>query len=531
MSDNWNAPRRDFLKIASAGVFTAAIPPMLSSEPAMAAELVNAYSGPLPKRWDAEFDLTVIGGGGSGLCGALEAAKSGVRSLVIEKMPFIGGISAMATGNFYGGDTVLQKQQGIKNATRDIWWQMMEAGTALSEPLNRVRDNSLLSPVYYGITKRCPQLLKDISWQYNTLIDFLIQYGAKFLPMQQDYPFTHTVIRGYLPVVFQNVADDIRKHGGTILTETRADKLYLDGKGKLAGLRATAANGKSVNIKTRAALMASGGFVNNDALITRYMPYWATKGKVPTAFLFSEGGLFLDQETGDGIVMGLDINASLDDMTAGFKYKIAPKNRGDAVVNGLALARSPIIFVTPEGKRVDDDSKDYSEVTLALIRAGAKYGFFVFDQSAMSTDGAKRFGFQELVDSGTILKANTLREAATKAGVDADGLQATVDRFNQDFDEKGYDTVFGKKGPLFQKIITPPFYVSAPHYPVRFKTEGGLETDERTRVLDHRTVKPIPGFYAAGATSGTCSSRLGDSMQCGRMAGRYITEDLKSRNI
>lgn len=531
MSDAFKPPRRNFLRVAGIGAVAAAVPPTLGSDPATAAEVVNPYSGPLPRRWDADFDFIVVGGGGSGLCGAIEAAQSGVKLLVIEKMPFIGGISAMATGNFYGGDTVLQKQQGIKDATREIWWEMMEAGTALSEPLNRVRDNSMLSPVYYGITKRCPQLLKDISWEYYTLIDFLLKYGAKFMPMQQDYPFTHTVIRGYLPVVFQNVADDIRKHGGKIVTDTRADKIYLDEKGKVAGLRAVNGSGKSVNVKTRAVLMASGGFVNNDALIMRYMPYWATKGKVATAFLYSEGGLFLNQETGDGIIMGLDINASLDDMIAGFKYKIAPKNRGDAVVNGLALARSPIIFVTPQGKRVDDDSKDYSEVTLALIRAGAKYGFFVFDQSAMSTDGAKRFGFQELVDSGTIFKANTLREAATKAGVDPDGLQATVDQFNKDFDEKGYDTVFGKKGPLFQKIITPPFYVSAPHYPVRFKTEGGLETDERTRVLDHRTVKPIIGFYAAGATSGTCSSRLGDSMQCGRLAARYIVEDLKARHL
>jgi predicted oxidoreductase len=118
-----------------------------------------------------------------------------------------------------------------------------------------------------------------------------------------------------------------------------------------------------------------------------------------------------------------------------------------------------------------------------------------------------------------------------KAGVNPDGLQVTVDRFNKDFDDKRVDSVFGKNGPLFQKIETPPFYVSNKHFPVRFKTEGGLETDERTRVLDHRTVAPIPGFYAAGATNGSCTAALGDSMQCGRMAARYIAEDIKRRKI
>ena len=151
--------------------------------------------------------------------------------------------------------------------------------------------------------------------------------------------------------------------------------------------------------------------------------------------------------------------------------------------------------------------------------------------AALDTPGAKTFEFAELIEKGVIFAGATLREAAVKAGVDPDNLQATVERFDLDFDEKGVDTQFGKKGPLFQKIVRPPFYVRDKHFPVRFKTEGGLETDEMTRVLDHRTAKPITGLYAAGATSGTCSARLGDSLQCGRMAGRYVAEDIKAGRV
>jgi len=276
--------------------------------------------------------------------------------------------------------------------------------------------------------------------------------------------------------------------------------------------------------------MASGGFLDNARLVERYMPYWAHQGKVNSAFLFSDGGA-LPEQTGDGIVMGLEVNASVDDMDAGFKYKIAPKNRGDALVNGIAMSQSPIIFVAPDGKRVTDERQNYTLVTLQLVRSGAKYGFFVFDEAAMATTGAKNFGFAELVQKGVIFKADTLREAAVKAGVDADGLLATVEKFNRDFDEKGADSLFGKSGPLFQKIAQPPFYVSDRHFPVRFKTEGGLETDARTRVLDHRTVQPIAGLYAAGATSGTCTASLGDVMQCGRMSARYIAEDIRARRV
>lgn len=525
-----STPRRNFLKFTGIGTIAAAASSAFGGW-ARAAEVVNPYSGPLPKHWDAHYDLVIVGGGGAGLCAAVEAAQRDLKLLVIEKQPFLGGISANALGYLYGAETTLQKQQGITGATLDVWWSKLEDGTAWSEPLKRVRDNSLNSPVYYGITKRNPQLFKDITWQYHTLIDFMLKYGAQFNPLDQNAPFVMIVKLGYLPVMFRNVVADIRKHGGRIVTQTRADKIYLDSHFRVAGIRATDASGKTVNISTKALLMASGGFVNSDALIKRYMPYWSGDRAIASAYLFSTGGLFLEQETGDGILMGLEINASVDDMDAGFKYKIAPKNRGDAFVDGVALTQSPIIFVTPQGKRVFDDSQNYTLVTLALIRSGAKYGFFVFDNATMATAGAKAFNFSALVASGAIHKADTLREAATQAGVNADGLQATVDQFNKDFDEKGYDTAFGKKGPLFQKIVQPPFYVSAPHYPVRFKTEGGLETDARCRVLDHRTVLPISGFYAAGATNGSCTAALGDSMQCGRMAGGFIAEDIQAKRI
>jgi succinate dehydrogenase/fumarate reductase flavoprotein subunit len=528
-SDLSVSARRSFMKLTGASALGLAMSGKMlgatkESGPA------NYYSGAVPAKWDGEYDLVVVGGGGSGLCAAYEATKKGIKPLVMEKRVFLGGVSANATGFLYGGSTKLQQEQGIKDSSKELWWSKIEDGTAWSEPFKRVRDNSNVSPVYYGIAKRNTQLVQDIAWRYHELIDFVLEHGGKFHPMDQRFPFTHTVIKGYLPVVLQNLADEIRKSGGKIVSETRANKIYLDPKGKVVGIRATGPDGKEIKIKTRAILLASGGYLHNEALIKRYEPYWATKRKVPAAFLFSDGGL-LEEQTGDGIVMGLDINASVDDMDAGFKYKMAPKNRGEALVNGVALIQSPIIFVTPEGKRVCDERLGYTIVALAMVREGAPHGFFVFDDTAMDSTGAKNFNFAGLVANGSIFKADTLKEAAIRAGVDPAGLQKTVDQFNRDFDDKGVDSAFGKTGTFYQKIAKPPFYVSDKHFPVRFKTEGGLETDERTRVLDHWTVKPIPGLYAAGATNGTCTAALGDSLQCGRMSGQYVAEDLMAKKI
>jgi urocanate reductase len=527
MSNSTKHPRRDFLKMTGLAAVAAA---GASSDARAAAPAGHPFSGPLPRKWDASYDLVIVGGGGTGLCAAAEAVQRKVKLLVMEKRLFIGGVSAMATGNLYGANTAMQKEAGFTDATLDAWWKMIQQGTALSEPIKRVRDNSLSSPVYYGLAMRDERLMKTITWEYATLIEFLQKYGAKFIPLAKERPFTHSVVRGYLPIVFHNMANDIRRQGGTIVTRTRANRVYLDESGKVVGIRASGPGGEAVNIRTKAILMASGGFIDNDTLTKRYLPYWMNQGYVEKGFLFADGGA-LPQQTGDGIVMGLEVDASLDNMDAGFKYKMAPKNRGDALVNGLSLARSPILFVNQDGNRFYDDSTDYSELMMAMVRTGGKYGYFVFDQPALSTPGATTFEFADLIEKGVIFKGDTLREAATKAGVNPDNLQATVDKFNKDFDEKGVDTAFGKKGPLFQKVAQPPFYVSDKHYPVRFKTEGGLETDEKTRVLAHRTFKPIPGLYAAGATNGTCTARLGDSMQCGRLSGRFIAEDLQARRI
>ena len=42
-------------------------------------------------------EMVVVGGGAAGLNGAYKAAEQGVKVLVLEKMPFVGGASMMAS--------------------------------------------------------------------------------------------------------------------------------------------------------------------------------------------------------------------------------------------------------------------------------------------------------------------------------------------------------------------------------------------------------------------------------------------------
>jgi 3-oxosteroid 1-dehydrogenase len=111
---------------------------------------------------------------------------------------------------------------------------------------------------------------------------------------------------------------------------------------------------------------------------------------------------------------------------------------------------------------------------------------------------------------GFLKKAATLSELAAACGIDPDGLDATVHRFNamarsgRDLDfgrgESAFDRYFGdptnRPNPNLGPVSAPPFYAVAV-YPGDVGTAGGLLCDEHARVL-REDGSVIEGLYAAG---------------------------------
>lgn len=62
---------------------------------------------------ETNWDVIVVGGGGSGLATALSAAQQGGRVLLLEKRPQPGGTTGIAVGSFTAAGTCLQQQSGI----------------------------------------------------------------------------------------------------------------------------------------------------------------------------------------------------------------------------------------------------------------------------------------------------------------------------------------------------------------------------------------------------------------------------------
>src|SRR5215469_15790892 len=61
---------------------------------------MTIYSKQLPSA--KHYDIIVVGSGSAGATAAIAAARAGVKTLVLERLPFLGGTSTAVLDTFYG---------------------------------------------------------------------------------------------------------------------------------------------------------------------------------------------------------------------------------------------------------------------------------------------------------------------------------------------------------------------------------------------------------------------------------------------
>ena len=66
--------------------------------------------------WDEEFDLVSVGSGAGGLAAAIAAGDSGLRAVVLEKTPRVGGNTVWSYGIVWVGNNDFARDQGIDDS-------------------------------------------------------------------------------------------------------------------------------------------------------------------------------------------------------------------------------------------------------------------------------------------------------------------------------------------------------------------------------------------------------------------------------
>ncbi|QGF22364.1 FAD-dependent oxidoreductase [Raineyella fluvialis] len=268
----------------------------------------------------------------------------------------------------------------------------------------------------------------------------------------------------------------------------------------------------------RGVVMAAGGFPASPELRNKYLR--GPAAEFTRAADTCTGDTFALAEAAGAILGPQDENGAL-----WFPSSVGYRKDGSLAVfpHIWDRAKPGMIAVNAAGKRFTDEARSYNHFVRGMYEsdeAGVPTvpAYLVADHDHMMKYGLGMIYpastgplMSHWLKSGYIVRDRTLAGLATKIGVDAAGLEATVERYNADC-EKGVDTEFGKGSSEYSPqygdpkvspnvnlgpVATGPFYAMAV-YPTPLSTGRGLLINPQGQCLDAEGT-PVEGLYACGS--------------------------------
>ncbi len=494
---------------------------------------------------EKSYDVIVVGGGNAALCAALSAREQGASVLVLERAPeeTRGGNSHYTGGGFrivhHGADD-------IKAIVPDLTDEEI-AKTDFGEYSRDQYFDDLFNITQYYIDPDLAEVIVDnstdtVQWLRGQGVRFLANYGRQAFNHKGRFKFFGGVViyaNGGGAGLIESEYECAAKQGIEVRYKARATEL-IEGENGIEGVRVMAGR-KKEEIRSKAVVLASGGFEANREMRTKYLGPGFDQAKV-------RGTRY---NTGDGIQMALDIGAQSYGQWSGCHSvaweRYAP-DFGDPNEPHAGYRHSyPFsIMVNSEGKRFLDEGADFRNYTYAkygriVLQQPGSFAWQVFDSQVthLLRDEYKLRG-------ATKVKADTLEELCDKMqDVDFQNFLATVKEYNAavkrdvTFDPNVKD---GRctEGLAIEKtnwanpIEEPPFEAYSVGCGITF-TFGGLKIDPTTRVQDIEDLD-IPGLYAAGELIGGLyyfnypgSTGLMAGSVFGRIAGREAGQYVQNK--
>ena len=429
---------------------------------------------------DVRTDVVVVGAGGSGMAAAIEAKNRGARVILIEKQPNVGGTTLFSTTSFTAGGSKLQ-MQGVKPFTAEDFHKKLLAEFG--------EDSANL---------------KQLADRSGPTIDWLIGLGADLTKVINDSQHVSPTGKALGTVVVPVLKKEVDRLGIDTRLQTKAENLVLSPDGKVTGVVVRSPNGR-YTIHAASVILATGGFASNPDMVAKYTPQWA--GYPSTA---SRGS------TGDGLVMAQKAGAALSHMDVAGPQTVA-YDTGHGAVSLTNVRYNGAIIVNRAGKRFVNELGNKNTIGLATKAQPEGVGFLIFDQTCLERgELLKKYKAQ-----GYFVEAPTVDELASKLGIDAAGLKATLKDWAQVYATKT-DKAFGRKDSIFSAIDKAPFYGQKTS-PANQVTFGGVTRDTEARALT-AAGKPIEGLYVSGETADQFGHGVSIAITTGRIAGEYAAK-------
>ena len=488
-------------------------------------------SGP-QQDWDDAADVVVVGYGAAGAVASIEARAAGADTLLLEKMPWPGGLSIVAAGGIRVTDDVEQAFAYLKTTcggrTPDAILRALAEGMAQApDYVRRLAKTS-------GAKVKVTPALGNYPFPGT---DALAYCEIESVPALEGAAGHHAVvgIKGGTKI-FKVLEDNVAALGVRVVMEAPAERLIVDPAGAVIGLAAKL-GGRTRRIKARrAVILACGGFEDDAEMKRQYLQ------AMPVLTGSFRGN------TGDGIRMAQAVGADLWHMwhyhgpyglkhsdpsfPYGFYMKAVPmwtpgrpgkvSDLGVTDAQGKptsqkSMARMAWIVVDQAGRRFMDEYPPYPGdmgvrpfdwYDSKVQRFPRIPAYVVFDEDgrkmypvarSIQNDRDFRYAWSadnlKEVENGILVRADSLAALALAMEVPAAALEATLARWNG-MVEAGRDEDFGRMPETMVPIRTPPFYFGRA-YPMVINTQGGPVHDVEQRILDPFG-EPIQRLYAAG---------------------------------
>ena len=524
------------------------------------------------------FDVIVLGSGIAGLAGALAAHEHGLRSILIEKSDKIGGTTSDSYGLIWAGDNHLMRKAGQTDPRDDIinYMTFLGGGELSEERMTTLVDRSPDAIVFYENCGIAFQSIGGLVDHYFGVVDGARGPGRTMeaplisgfdlgdwrdkVRTPKDAPYFVTAAEQYAwgginrfstwdqDLMRERRAKDMRGKGVGLVTHfvklllargvpirlgAAAGNLIVEG-GRVTGVRMT--DGATLSAR-QGVVLATGGYEWNAELMRDFDPIPRLQPLSPPS------------STGDGLIMGAEIGAAIRriqnnlNLMLGF-YLVPDEPSAEPIqcMAGISEMCSPhTIVVNKAGQRFADESY-FQSVVPALRRFDTlkhDYAnlpcFLIFDRQFLSSYALAHLPVGTDAPA-SVARADTIPELASKLGVDAAGLDATVARFNG-FAAAGQDEDFqrgalrwrladrsaeGRRNPSLGSLDRPPFY-GLELRPSLGTTSAGLLADANGQVL-HQRRHPIPGLYASGVVA--ARNELGAGYQAGLNLASAMTFSL-----
>ncbi len=433
---------------------------------------------------ETSVDVAIVGGGFAGMTAANRLAEAGRRPAVFEAgaEPLYMCNSRVATGALH-----ISFHSPLEPAD-DLYEAIMQGsgGTARPDLARAVADRAAMTMAWM---KERGSEFEDHPRRMNG-----VPMMAPLRRMTAGLDW-----EGSGPNLFLQLLEmRLVRAGGALRRGCRVRKILRDAD-SVVGIEVDGPDG-SETVRTRHVIVADGGFQADVDLVARHISRAAAK--------------LMQRNTGTGRGEGLRMATEIGAATVGLDRFYGHVLSRDAMHDDrlwpypqLDVICAKGLVVTPDGRRFDDEGRGGIYMTNAIARLDDPLSATaVFDATvwADARDSDNVPPNPSLTDNGgTLISAGSLDELAAKAGLDADGLKATVAAYN--------DAVAAGKAAGLSPARTTSVYPAHPVIDAPFHaaplcagitvTSGGLAVDGGARVLDGAG-KPIPGLYAAGSAVG-----------------------------